>query len=94
MARRRAQVDTFGDAPDRGQFARHFLGHQLAAQARLRALAYVYFQRIRFKHVVDVPAEPAGKALINQLLGLGPLLGQHAALAGILNDAGKARCTR
>ena len=43
---------------------------------------------------MDVPAEPAREALVDQLAGLRALLGQHAALAGVLDDARKLRGAR
>ena len=46
MARGRAQVDAFGNAAHGGELLRHLLGHQLAAEAGLRALGNIDFQRV------------------------------------------------
>ena len=41
---------------------------------------------------MDIPAQPPGEALEDQLVRLLALLVHHAALAGVLGDAGHARC--
>ena len=91
VARRRAQIDARRDAADFGQFLGHLLGHELAAEARLGALADVYLQAVGAVHVVDVPAQPPAEALEDKLLGGAPLGIAHAALAGVLGDVRERR---
>ena len=94
MARRRAQVDAHRDAADRGQFRGYLLRHQLTAEARLGALGNIDLYRIGALHILDVPAEPTRQALEYQLIGLGALLVEHPAFAGVLRNTRQARCAR
>jgi hypothetical protein len=91
VARRRAQVDAGWNAADAGEFRRHLLGHELAAEARLGALRDVDLQAVGALHVMDVPAQASAQALEDELFGGAALGIRHAALARVLGDPGECR---
>ena len=89
MTRRRAQIDAFRNTANARDLLGHLLGHELAAETGFRTLRDIDLEPVGALHVVNVPAEPAGKALIDDLLGGVALLVAHAAFAGVLRDVGE-----
>ena len=73
----------------RAMSARDLLGHELAAEARLRALRDVDLDAVGLAHDVGAPAQAAAEALHDDALGRLAHLGDQAALARVVADVGQ-----
>ena len=78
----------------RAMSSRDLLRHQLAAEARLRALRDVDLDAVGLPHVVDVPAEPPAEALDDDALRGLAHLGDQPAFARVVADVGERRGLR
>ena len=88
MARRRALVDAGRQRAHLRHLVGNLLAHQVAAEPDLAALADEELARIREPQVVGVEAVAGLDALVEPLLGIAALVGDHAALAGAGGGAG------
>ena len=94
MARRRALVDAGRQRAHLGHLVGHLLAHEVAAEADLAALADEDLAGVGQAQVVRVEAVARLDALVEPLVRVAALVGDHAALARAGGGAGHGGAAR